>query len=182
MIEVTGEHVRLRPVRLDEVDVLWAARREGDGYPPGSSPGARDALVDRVRRSGEFDDGRLDLGIEAEGRLIGTVDVRAPRPSPPGIFEIGISLFRGERGRGYGREAVSLLCGYLFRDAGAHRVQGSTALDNVAMRRVFEAVGWQFEGVLRGFMPLPDGRREDYALYAVIRDDWARKESSSSLS
>jgi RimJ/RimL family protein N-acetyltransferase len=168
-------------MRLDEVDLLWTARLEGDGYPPGSSPGARDALVDRVRRSGEFDEGRVDLGIEAEGRLIGTIDARAPRPSPPGIFEIGISLFRGERGRGYGREAVALLSGYLFRDGGAHRIQGSTSLDNAAMRRVFEAVGWQLEGVLRGFMPLPDGSREDYALYAVTRDDWARNASSGSL-
>lgn len=180
MIDLAGERVRLRAVRQDELDLLWTARKQGDGYPPGTSLGARKALVDRIGRSGRLENGRLDLGIEADSRLIGTVDARSPRPGPSGIFEIGISIFRGERGRGYGREAVVLLTDYLFRQAGAHRVQASTAVENAAMRRVLELVGWEFEGVMRGFMPAPGGRREDYALYAVTRDDWEAKNSSTS--
>ena len=41
---------------------------------------------------------------------------------------------------------------------------------HAAMRRVFEACGFRFEGVMRSFMERPDGTgRDDYALYAVTR-------------
>jgi RimJ/RimL family protein N-acetyltransferase len=50
----------------------------------------------------------------------------------------------------------------------------STAVENVAMRRVLEKVGLAFEGVMRAFMPRQSGRRDDYALYAVTRSEWER--------
>ena len=40
------------------------------------------------------------------------------------------------------------------------------------MRRVFELLGFREEGVMRGFMPAARGRRADYVLYAVLRDEW----------
>ena len=52
----------------------------------------------------------------------------------------------------------------------AARVVGSTAEWNVAMRRVFTKLGFAEEGVMRGFMPRADGGRDDYVLYARLRD------------
>ena len=72
------------------------------------------------------------------------------------------------RGRGFGRHAVALFTEQLF-EAGWERVQASTAVANVAMRRVLERLGWEFEGVLGSFAPGDAGEREDYALYAAIR-------------
>jgi RimJ/RimL family protein N-acetyltransferase len=88
------------------------------------------------------------------------------------VFEIGISMFAGARGRGLGREAVRLLTDLLVREHDAYRVQASTDLENAAMRTVLERLGYSFEGVLRGFMPTEDGGRADYAMYAVTRRDW----------
>ena len=42
------------------------------------------------------------------------------------------------------------------------------------MRRVLEELGFVHEGTMREFMPGPDGR-EDYALYAITREEWARR-------
>jgi RimJ/RimL family protein N-acetyltransferase len=39
------------------------------------------------------------------------------------------------------------------------------------MRRVLEKLGFTFEGVMRGFMPVGAGR-EDFALYGVTRAEW----------
>ena len=75
------------------------------------------------------------------------------------------------RGRGYGTEAVRLLTAHLFSAGGAERVQGSTDVANVAMRRVFEQLGFVEEGVMRGFMP-SDGGRADYVLYGVTKKEW----------
>ena len=48
-------------------------------------------------------------------------------------------------------------------------MQLTTDVDNAAMRRVAERLGFGFEGVLRGFMPIGEGPR-DYAMYGMTRD------------
>lgn len=161
-----SKRILLRPFRPDEVEVLWQAQKRLRTRPGMNRPDARHKLRKRIERSGRFVNGFLDLAVEAEGRLVGEIDARRPkRALPPGVFELGIALFDPtDRGRGYGSEAVELLVGYLFRDEAAERIQASTAVSNAAMRRVFEKLGFAFEGVLRGFMPSEDGR-EDYALY-----------------
>ena len=123
----------------------------------------------KVVLSGELEDGRLDLAVEVDGRFVGSVQARrADGAFPPGVFEIGIDLEVGDRGKGYGREAVRLLAERLFEREGAARVQASTDVRNAAMRRVLEYLGFEYEGVLRGYMPDGNGRA-DYALYALLR-------------
>jgi len=127
----------------------------------------------RIANSGRLVGGWLDLAIDAEGSLVGEIDARhPPRAMPPGVFELGIALFDEEvRGRGYGTEAIALLTAHLFAELGAERVQASTAVDNSAMRRVFEKLGFAKEGVMRSYMPAGESR-DDYVLYAVTRADW----------
>src|ERR687891_291186 len=105
-------------------------------------------LRKRIEHSGELVDGWLVLGIEAEGRLVGDISARNPKNAfPPGVFEVGITLFDpGDRGKGYGREATELMTTHLFEAADAGRVQATTAIDNLAMRRVLEALGFEHEG------------------------------------
>lgn len=163
--------VRLRPIRVEELDVLWNARLATDsswGRPP--RPGEKRRLRTRIERSGRLVDGFLEFAVEVEGRLVGTVQARRPENAMPrGVFELGIELFPDERGRGYGAEAVAQITELLFTTHGAHRVQASTWVENVAMRRVFERLGWRLEGVMKSFMPTPEGKLDDYALYAITR-------------
>jgi RimJ/RimL family protein N-acetyltransferase len=175
-----GPSVLLRSFRPDEFERVWAARTSEAGYPPGLLASKnRERTMRRLRNSGRLVDGWLDLGIEVDGRLVGEIDARRPEGSmPPGVFELGISLFEeSDRGKGYGGEAVELMTTYLFSERIAERVQASTSVSNVPMRRVFERLGFVHEGTMRGFMPTADGR-DDYALYAVTRADWTREPSS----
>lgn len=118
--------------------------------------------------------GSLDLAIESKNELIGDVQARqgTGQGLPPGVVELGIQIYDpGQRGKGYGAEAIRLLTDWLFEHEVAERVQGSTPVDNTAMRRVFEKLGFRFEGVMRGFMPVGD-HREDFALYGVTKAEW----------
>jgi RimJ/RimL family protein N-acetyltransferase len=134
-------------------------------------PRDRRRLRTRIARSGRFTNGRLDLGIEVDGRLVGQIEARrAPGFVPPGVFELGLGLFGPERGRGYGSEAIALLTEHLFEAEDAARVQAGTLVDNAAMRRVFEKLGFTEEGVMRDFLPSGDGRG-DCVLYAITRRD-----------
>ena len=160
-----GGRVILRAIRTQEFDRLYEARLQSPAW---RGRVDADALRERVAHSGEWFEGRLDLAIEADGRLVGTIGARATAGfSPPGVCEIGIELFDEARGKGVGTEAVRLITEWLLEND-YPRVQASTDIRNAAMRRVLEKLGFEREGVLRAFMPDDDGRA-DYVLYAMTR-------------
>ena len=174
MTELRGRRVRLRGFRPDEValaldrmQTIPAAELDADA--------ARERR-ERIERSGDRNDWEIMFAIEADGRLVGDVQCRCPRfAMPPGVWELGIELWdAADRGRGIGTEAVGLLSSHLFAHEEAIRVQATTDVDNAAMRRVLEALGFEFEGVLRGFMPDRGGPPRDYAMYGLTRHDWER--------
>jgi RimJ/RimL family protein N-acetyltransferase len=169
--------VVLRPFRPDELEPVLAAWRALGG--PSDAAGSRRRLRARFARSGTLHDGLLDLAIEADGRLVGDVQARRPRYAlPPGVFELGIQIWNpADRAKGYGREAVERLTALLFSEHDAARVQASTSVENLAMRRVLGRLGYAEEGVLRAFWSRDDGSREDYVLYALTREDWERGSS-----
>jgi RimJ/RimL family protein N-acetyltransferase len=166
--------VSLRPLLPGDLQALWAARMRSDEPWADSSEEAKRRLRERVANSGRVNHGELLLGIVADGRLAGEIQARQPEMGlPPGVFEIGIEIFDPEkRGSGIGRRALAQFVAMLFEQERAHRVQLTTDVDNVAMRRVAEALGFGFEGTLRGFMPSKDGPR-DYRMYAITREDWS---------
>jgi RimJ/RimL family protein N-acetyltransferase len=178
VVELTGTRVHLRPLTREDIEPLVAARH-GDASTFGpSGEDARERLRKQVERNLTLAaDGFIELVVERDGELIGDIQARAPKNGfPPGVCEIGITLFEHARGQGVGREAVELFTGHLF-DEGVERVQASTAVDNAAMRRVLERLGYTYEGVLRDYAPADDGGREDYAMYAMTRRDWAARKA-----
>lgn len=173
MTTVQGDRVSLRPFREDEIE--HAMGKIGFSVTDGVAGGdtARTHRRERLARSGSRNKWELLFAIEGAGRLVGEIQARhAEDTMPPGVHELGIEIWdRSDRRRGFGSAAIAALTGYLFEHEEATRVQASTDLDNEGMRRTLERLGFGFEGVLRGFMPSPDGPR-DYAMYGMTNDDW----------
>ncbi len=162
MTTIRGERVTLRPFRAEEYELALA--RE-----PREDESRREIRRRRLALSGTRTAWEIMFAVEAEGRLIGDAQARcSDQAMPPGVWEIGVDLWdEADRGRGLGSEVVTLLTRHLIVREGAHRVQATTDVDNVAMRRSLERCGFAFEGVLRRFMPVADGPPRDYAMYAV---------------
>ena len=187
MIELRGRLIRLRAFLPEEVDAAWRglAVLDESAHPrfrpedrrPQPSRGFRRGLD----RSGTLWRGCLDLAIDRKGRLIGQIQART-RPKetvPPGVFEIGVVLYRQrDRGKRYGREAVELLTSWLFESGGADRVQAGTGAGNTPMRVVLEHLGFRLEGILRAYGAMSDGTRSDGALYAVVKPDWMDRQGA----
>jgi len=175
MIRLRGRRVTLRPFRGEDFDVVWAEERRDRGQffePLPDTREHRERLRTILNTSGVWTRTQLRLAIEGDGSLAGDIQARRDEDAmPPGVFEVGLGVFARARGKGIGTEALDLMTTYLFDDEQAHRVQLSTDVDNIAMRRVAERTGFSCEGVLRGFMPSRDGLR-DYALYAMTRYDF----------
>jgi RimJ/RimL family protein N-acetyltransferase len=116
-------------------------------------------------------DGWLDLAIDLDGACIGRIQTFVPSEGlPPGVFEVGIGLRVHMRGRGHGREALALLTDWLFEHADAIEVQAPTDPENVAMRTVFDRVGWGFVETYREF-------DRDWVMYAITRERWEARRS-----
>lgn len=174
-IELRGERVVLRGFRSQEVE-LGLRRMQTVPAIKLDDAAARERR-ERLERSGARNDWELLFAIDIAGRLVGDIHGRCPRYAmPPGVWELGIELWDVEdRGRGFGRDAVALLTDHLFEAEEAIRVQATTDVENVSMRRVLEVLGFANEGTLRGFMPEASGPPRDYVMYGMTKGDWVRK-------
>ncbi|MDP9330955.1 MAG: GNAT family N-acetyltransferase [Actinomycetota bacterium] len=177
MTVLHGSGVVLRPFRSEEFELFWKASERWIELtdPDADREAARKQVRQRVAMSGAFTPEGIEFAIETEGRLAGRIQARTNATvMPPTTLEIGVELFdEVDRGRRLGPEAIRLLTAHLFELREAHRVQLTTGLDNAAMRRVAERLGFAFEGVMRGSMPTPDGFT-DQALYAITRPDYEK--------
>jgi RimJ/RimL family protein N-acetyltransferase len=175
MTVLRGSLVTLRAFRDEEFDQFWAARLRwiDDADPMGDRDAARVRARQRAQASGSWTPEGIEFAISEGERLVGGIQARThPSVMPPAVLEIGVELYeQADRGRRLGTEAIQLLTTHLFELREAQRVQLGTAPDNLAMQRVAERLGFQLEGVMRGFMPSSDGY-EDQLLYAMTKSDY----------
>jgi RimJ/RimL family protein N-acetyltransferase len=87
--------------------------------------------------------------------------------------EIGWSwLTRDVWGTGANVETKLLLLTQAFEVAGLRRVEFKTDARNERSRGALDALGAQFEGVMRKHMVVRDGGPRDSAYYSVTDEDW----------
>ncbi len=172
-----GEHVALRPVRRDELPVLYGWDQDADLVAmTDADPYRPDTYEDWVKRWDEPPPGKVAFfgiqeGVADDGRLIGRCHLWRIDECNRNAH-IGITLGAGtDRGKGLGREALSLLVDYGFRLRGLHRLQLETFAHNPAMRRCAEAVGFTEEGRLResGWAA---GRFGDDVIHGLLAREW----------
>ena len=116
------------------------------------------------------DRSRVDFAIEADGEFIGGCGLHA-FDQRSGTAELGIGI--GERdywGRGYGREAVSLLVDYGFRMHNLRKISASHGTPATSGRS--GPIGRPASSRRAGSASTvwSDGRYEDLVLMAIFRD------------
>lgn len=165
-VRIRGSRLLLRALQPGEIEEEWRAMVTADPMVITELP-QEARFKARLQRSGHLEDGWLDLAIDLDGVSIGRIQTFVPpgRALPPGTFELGIDLREEARNKGYGREALALLTDWLFEYAAAEAVGASTDHANVAMRTVFQRVGWKTAGSLTEF-----GR--EWVVYRITRREW----------
>lgn len=126
---------------------------------------SRDRFKKRLENPGEWIDHYLHMALTRNEKLIGDIQFRhCDKTMPTGTAHIGIDIAEAERGRGAGTAALELA--WTWAEAnGFHRIEGSTSIKNIAMRRAFEKAGWEFEGTIRKLF-MANGVAEDYLSFS----------------
>jgi RimJ/RimL family protein N-acetyltransferase len=167
-VVIRGDRLVLRALRPAEVDAEWQAMVAGAADPVVSSVLTDEsAFRARLAWSGQLHDGWLDLAIDLDGTAIGRIQTFVPRGRalPPGTFDVGIALQEHTRGKGYGREALTLFTDWLFEHAAAEVVEAATSEANHAMRAVFRRAGWTEDGTVTA-------EGHEWVSYRITRREW----------
>src|SRR5512139_728301 len=154
--------VRLRPVRLEDLDVFYTRFHVGGveasgehqwfGFTP--DHGVRRAFEERGLLAGPDNMLSVVTGDDGEddGRLVGRVEWlerRWGRKDTSLCWEIAVGILPDHRGKGYGTAAQRALVAYLFAHTRVERIQATTDPENVAERACLKKIGFVLEGTIR---------------------------------
>ncbi len=117
--------------------------------------------------------GRLTFAIVHEGAHVGNCGFNYIN-FRDGEAEVFIYLAAEHRGKGFGKDAMALLLDYAFGELRLNRVAAKVLSSNAPGVKLFEALGFIREGILRE-AAYRGGRYQDVYLYAILRSDWCLK-------
>jgi RimJ/RimL family protein N-acetyltransferase len=149
------ERLRVRPMRLSDVDTFAAYRADPDvaryqSWEDFTLEQGRE-LVESMQDQRPGTPGewyQFALEDKTSGDLVGDlaacVDADEPR-----VMEVGFTLDPRHQGRGYGTEALRGLLAYAFGTWSLHRVFAVTDADNTAAAALLERLGFRQEAHFR---------------------------------
>jgi aminoglycoside 6'-N-acetyltransferase len=111
------------------------------------------------------------FAITVGGELVGWI--AAWEKLEPEYRHAGVDLFLAgeQQGKGYGPEAIRLVCRWLFDERGHHRITIDPAASNLRAIRSYEKVGFRRVGVLRRYERSHDGSFHDGLLLDLLPED-----------
>lgn len=166
--QINTERLTLRPVLATDVASLAAILRQ-----PSVARWWFDYDAKQVRKAFVGSDGDFPFTVEHRGETIGLI--RYAETKDPDYRSAKLDIFLGEQaqGKGFGREVLTGMLGYLFDDIGHHRVTIAPRLDNARAVAVYEKVGFRPVGIMRQFERSPDDQWHDGLLMEMLADHFA---------
>lgn len=145
-----------------------AVELAGGGDPPMPQAFARLEADYNQRTAGGGRDG-MDFAIEVDGRFIG-ICALFNQDSVARTCELGITIGDHDYwGRGYGREAVTLLVDYAFKHHNLRKVWLRVHGRNIRAQKAYAAAGFTEEGRLKAHV-YSDGAFDDLVMMSIFRD------------
>ncbi|SIQ88946.1 Protein N-acetyltransferase, RimJ/RimL family [Haladaptatus litoreus] len=176
----SSDRITLRTVEKEDVQFVQRAMANSElRYPIGNRLVNQTQLEEHIENDDsdrfliclEEGEASPEQPNEADVTRIGEVTVMDAEWKRP---ELGYWLVPEVHGHGYGKEAVSMVIDYTFRQYDTPAI-GAEAYDfNDASRGLLESLGFSEEGCRRKFMFI-DGEHRDMVQYGLLRDDWCEE-------
>lgn len=107
--------------------------------------------------------------IVESGRITGTVVLADVRRGALQLGNVGYWVDRAHNGRGLATAAVADVVEFAFGEAGLHRLEAGTLVDNHASQRVLVKNGFERYGLARKLLKV-NGAWRDHVLFERIAD------------
>jgi aminoglycoside 6'-N-acetyltransferase len=168
VVELKGDRVLLRPLRVDDVRVLVEIQAQPSVARWWGPPDEED-----LRSQAEGKSEETSFAITVDGAVAGLIQYA--EENEPMYRHAGIDLFLAEefQGRGLGTDAVRTLARHLVQDRDHHRLTIDPSADNHAAIRAYEKVGFKPVGVMRQYERSPEGGWRDGLLMDLLADELA---------
>lgn len=172
---LTGERVTLRPVRPEDLALLYALRVDldtwGDTTDTAPFPMTFEAYKQSATDPALTPEKGAKWSAEVGGALVGRAGMFAFDDLSRNA-EVGLALAPDARGKGYGREILRLLLDFGFTHRNLHRIWLECSAANERAVRAYAAAGFVEEGRLREHAWI-DGAYVDVVRMAVLRSEWS---------
>lgn len=174
MLTLKGKKVLLRALEPEDLDFVFSVENNEDYWEvsTNSTPYSRYIIKQYLENSHRdiYEVRQLRLVIcDLEGVSLGLIDLFDFEPKHRRTA-IGILIKDQEdRGRGFGAEALQLLCRYCFSHLGLHQVYANIGIDNAPSKRLFEKEGFVQAGHKKDWN-LVNGEFKDELLYQLINN------------
>ncbi len=176
-VVLTGVHVQLVPLSVDQHDGLVAAAQDGElwklWYTSVPTPEGMEAEINRrLRLQAAGSMAPFSVIDPRTGRIVGMTSFMNIDPSGPRV-EIGSTWYAHAAQRTpLNTEAKLLLLSHAFEQLGCLAVELRTHVMNQQSRRAIERVGAKLDGILRCHQRAKDGSLRDTCVYSVIASEW----------
>ncbi|HEX7263486.1 MAG TPA: GNAT family protein [Candidatus Dormibacteraeota bacterium] len=162
---LTGERVRLRPVRPDDERALTTifSDPEVERWWGDPSRSVHDAL--------NTEEGESCFVIESDSEPIGFIQCVEENDPMYEHAGIDISLRSEWQGKGLGPDAIRTLARHLIEVLGHHRLTIDPAAHNTHAIKAYERVGFKRVGVMRNYERGLDGTWHDGLLMDLLAEE-----------
>ena len=171
-----GERVLIRYFENSDLeDFFEFSKRPEVGFSAGWKPHTDYDLSRRVLHGKVLSASNFAIVLKDTQKVIGSIELNPSHIREKiRAFEIGFALNPDYWGHGYVSEATRLLMNYAFKKMNAAVLEMCHFEDNIRSERVCKAVGFRYEGTLKAYKQMYDGRIVDVKLYSMTLDEYER--------
>jgi len=176
-IVLETERIKLVPLRLDYIEDLLNAAKDGDlGKLWFTSVPTIDTIDDYMDKA--INDFKLDKGLafavidKKSGKIIGTTRYANATPEHKRL-EVGYTWYAKSYQKSFvNTECKLLLLTHAFEILETIAVEFRTNWYNFESRRAIARLGAKQDGVLRNHQIMPDGSFRDTVVFSIINSEW----------
>jgi [ribosomal protein S5]-alanine N-acetyltransferase len=108
-------------------------------------------------------------GILDGGEMVGMIALADVVREALQVGNVGYFVDQAHNGRGLATNALADVVAFAFEEAGLHRLEAGTLVDNYASQRVLEKNGFERFGIARKLLKI-DGEWRDHVLFERLHD------------